>query len=221
LAEASGNHLPFLVAGGGNFCDLTRQPGSPCAIRAPPSKRRVMENSNALDHPVSDRCRAAWRSPGGIGATPAQLSLVRQLRSAPWQCGGLPFHQSPSVRGDGVRDSRALLSKSALSLGTPAPSPHQLTRRSRGTPSVGPSVLLDGFGPAPAGLFLPSAAASRAAVSLRRRVLLRCAAAVDVSAIRLHHDFVPLAACFNSSLWCAARISRACFLLSRQECNST
>jgi hypothetical protein len=145
------------------------------------SKRRAMENSNALDNPVSDRCRAAWRSPGGVGATPAQLSLVRQLHGPPWQCDGLSFHQSPSVRGDGVRDSRALLSKSALSLGTPAPTPHQLTRRShrRGSPCVRPSVLSDDFGAAPAELFLPRAAVSRADVSLRRQVLLWCEAAVD------------------------------------------
>jgi hypothetical protein len=84
------------------------------------------------------------------------------------------------------------------------------------------AVLLDSFGPAFAGLFLPGTA-SRAGASLRRRVLLPCAAAVEVSATRLHHDPVRFAevAFFKFSLWCAARISRACFLLSRHECNST
>jgi hypothetical protein len=154
---ANGDDLLFLVRAAATFVARRASQAPMCYTGT--SKRRVMENSNALDNPVSDRCRAAWRSPGGVGGALAQLSMVRQLRSAPWQCDGLPFHQSPSVRGDGVRDSRALLSKSALSLGTRAPTPHQLTRRSRrGSPGVRPSVpvlapLLRGFsyrGPPPA-----------------------------------------------------------------------
>jgi hypothetical protein len=121
-----------------------------------------MENSNALDIPLSDRYRAAWRCSAGIGGAPAQLSLVRQLHGASQQCDGVPFHKSRSVRSDGVGDSRTLLPKSALSLGTPAPIPHELRRRRRRSGSLRIRLrTLGGFRPASAESFLPCSLARR------------------------------------------------------------
>ena len=109
-------------AGGHAIC--YRAPAS-CGLRL--RGRRAMQNSNALEGPLSHRCRAAWRDPSGGGAIIEQLSMLRQLHRAPCRRDGLPLHQSSPVHGDGAWHSLTLPSKCALSLGASAPTPRHLT----------------------------------------------------------------------------------------------
>jgi hypothetical protein len=109
-------------AGGHAIC--YRAPAS-CGLRL--RGRRAMQNSNALESPLSHRCRAAWRDPSGGGAIIEQLSMVRKLHRTPCRRDGLPLHQSSPVHGDDAWHSRTLPSKCALSLGASAPTPCHLT----------------------------------------------------------------------------------------------
>ena len=76
----------------------------------------LMENSDALDSPSSDRHRAARRNPDGIGAIGVFLSMVRAggLQERP---DILLLHQPRAVHDYIVRHWRILLPEPVLSLG--------------------------------------------------------------------------------------------------------